>query len=230
MLIRVKSDLLPNIIHHFYRFHRVAEKMMRLFAASAVVAIAAAASAPGAATNLLTEYVENPIVIDTSIGSPRFFWMVNHADRGITQQSYRIMVNSTTAGTSVWDSGVVVSNSTTQIVYDGQALQSDSVYTWAVQWTDSNGAVAPWSSVAKFGTGLLTQAEWTSAWIGCPLNSNPPATPNYNQIRGEVNLNLAAGVTITQARLYITGIGYYNVRVNGDWAHQWSGPSDFTRE
>lgn len=109
------------------------------------------------------------------------------------------------------------------MAYAGQPLVSDAVYTWAVQWTDSNGATSAWSEPAFFGTGLMTQAEWApSAWIGCPLHTG--SNPNYNQLRAEFDLTLPQGVTVTQARLYITSVGYYSVRVNGDWAEQWGAP------
>jgi len=186
---------------------------------AAAGAAQAYAAAPMAATNLLTEYVDNPIVTDSL--SPRFFWAPQSTDRGVTQQSYRIMVNDTSAGasTTVWDSGVVASSETIHIPYAGAALHSDGVYTWSVQWTDNTGATAPWSTPAKFGTGLLTNAEWSSAaWIGCPLK-NSDSDPSYTQLRNEFNLQSAA--TITQARLYISAVGYYSIRVNGDWAPQW---------
>ena len=46
------------------------------------------------------------------------------------------------------------------------------------------------------------------------LTSVGPAGAPFNQIRTEVTL--AGGVTVKQARLYITGIGYYRAFVNGE--------------
>lgn len=90
----------------------------------------------------------------------------------------------------------------------------------AVSWTDNNGAASPWADWAYFGTGLMTQAEWApSAWISCPMPG--AGKPNYNQLRAEFNLNAPAGVSIVQARMYITGMGYYSAAINGQWARQW---------
>ena len=152
-------------------------------------------------------------------GPPRFSWLVGSADRGVDQQSYRIVVTSVTAGgATVWDSGVVASAQTAHVPYAGPALESDSVYSWTVSWVDSTGAAAPPSSPARFGTGLLTQAEWApSAWIGCPLG------PAFHQLRAEFDLNAPAGVTITHAHAYVSAVGYFLLRVNGGWAAQWQG-------
>ena len=162
----------------------------------------AKASMPLPATNLRTEYVTDPIVLD--VAAPRFYWIPNHPDRGVNQSSFHLQVNSITDGNvTVWDSGVVYTNATTHIVYNGASLKSDTVYAWTVSWTDNNAQAAPWSEWAYFGTGLLTQTEWNAAWISCPMPGAGKA--NYNQIRAEFDLALPAGVTITQARMYITG-------------------------
>ena len=192
----------------------------RLLALAALCCGAAlAASAPSPASNLLTEYLGADEAILINSLAPRFSWLVASADRGVDQASFRIVVTQETAPSAVvWDSGVVASAATTHVPYAGAPLASDTVYSWTVTWTDSNGATAPASAPARFGTGLLTQAEWApSAWIGCPLG------PSMHQIRAEFDLGLAAGVTIQQARIYITAVGYYDLRVNGDWAGQWSG-------
>ena len=191
-----------------------------LAALAAAAVSASAASPPGPAYGLRTEYVVDPIVLDVPV--PRLYWKVAHADRGQAQTAYRVVVTSLTGGNAtVWDSGVVASNATTHVEYAGAALTSDTVYSWTVAWTDAAGATAPWAPWASFGTGLLTQPEWAPAsWIGCPAPG--AGKPNYNQLRMEFSLGAAAGVTVTQARLYITGMGYYSARVNGEWARQWA--------
>jgi alpha-L-rhamnosidase len=136
--------------------------------------------------------------------------VVTHADRGQVQSAYRVVVNATATGATVWDSGVVNSAATTHIVYAGSPLTSNTYYTWAVQWYDGNKAAAPWSAPATFGTGILTQSGWAASnWITCPANVN------NNQLRAEFTVGAPAGVTVTQARMYITGVGYYMASMNG---------------
>jgi len=194
--------------------------MSRASLALLALCASARASLPSPAAKLQTDYLpsDQAILVDGTF-PPRFSWLVSSADRGVTQASYRIVVTRETApATQVWDSGVVTSSTTAQVSYGGAALESDSVYSWVVTWTDSAGQTAPPSSPARFGTGLLTQAEWApSAWIGCAEGQGI----NFNQLRAEFDLALPNGVTVTQARAYITAVGYYDLRVNGGRAQQW---------
>ena len=153
-----------------------------------------------------------PVIEDTH---PRFSWVLQHADRGTVQRSYRIIVNASASRALVWDSGVVTSPSTIGVAYAGSPLVSNTWYSWTVVWTDGAGAAAPPASPAFFATGLLTQAEWAgSSWIGCTQPARTNGGPN--QVRGVFTLALPAGVTITQARAYVTGLGYYRGFVNGE--------------
>lgn len=175
----------------------------------------------------IVEYMTDPIVLD--IPAPRFFWLPQSSERGATQAAYQVVVNMSSksggAAVQVWDSGVVASAASAHVAYAGAALVSDAVYTWAVQWTDAHGVAAPWSAPARFGTGLMTQGEWApAAWIGCPLQA--PGGVSFTQLRAEFSLSAAPGVTVTQARAYITAVGYYSLRVNGAWAPQWGWRED----
>lgn len=194
----------------------LSQNEMRLSALlAACLSSSAASAAPLAAANLRVEYLARGV---TESRAPRFSWEPVSVDRGATQASYRIAV-SALGGALVWDSGIVASSESAHIAYAGAALVSDTTYNYTVSWTDGNGAAAP-PATGVFATGLLTQAEWVPAdWIGCPVGT----APTYNQLRTEVSLGLAPGVTITQARAYLAGLGYVSLRVNGDWAPHFSG-------
>lgn len=194
--------------------------------ALAAAAVAAAAQTLPPASNLVVEYVADPIVLD--VPAPRFSWTVSAADpaaRGVVQGSYRVQVTYRAPGggaaAQMWDSGVVASAQTTNVAYAGTALFPDSLFSWTVVWTDGAGNSAP-AANGTFGTGLLTQAAWApAAWIGCPLRT--AGGPNFNQLRAEFDLAAPAGVTVVQARAYIAAVGYYSLRVNGAWASQGAG-------
>ncbi len=72
------------------------------------------------------------------------------------------------------------------------------MYEWTVQWFDFDGTAAAWSARARFGTGL---ESWGANWLGCDEGSG------FNQVRAEFDLSLSPGATVTQARLYVTGMG-----------------------
>lgn len=81
---------------------------------------------PFAPRQLRVEYLENPLTIDTP--TPRFSWALDHSARGAVQASYRIQVwhnppvppHGPVA--PVWASGVVLSNKTVNVPYDGSPL------------------------------------------------------------------------------------------------------------
>ena len=149
--------------------------------------------------------------------SPRFAWVLNHADRGQSQSAYRVVVLLTPAGapeTIAWDSGIVASNASVGVVYAGAALATDTSYAWTVTWWDAAGVAAPASARAVFATSLLAQSEWSgSEWIGC---ATLPNNTGANQLRAE--FTIPPGVTVAQARLYIAGLGYASAAVNGELA------------
>ncbi len=114
------------------------------------------------------EYVHTPLGID--VEKPRFSWHLEQApdERGIRQLTYQITVTDP-SGTQVWDSGVVDSDESLNIVYEGNPLQPSSRYDWTVQLTLNNGAEI--SDNSWFETGLMSldggMDNWDGAeWIG----------------------------------------------------------------
>jgi len=154
---------------------------------------------PMAPTALRCEYLDNPMGVD--VPKPRFFWVVEHTERGQVQSAYQIVVSTDpkAAAGDVWDSGKVVSAKSTQVVFAGKALESGKSYFWKVRAWDRGGREGPWSAVASFDTGLFNKSDWKGAWIG-----------KKNQLRKEFTLK----GRVKRARAYIAGLGYYELRLN----------------
>ena len=112
-----------------------------------------------APTNLRCEYLTNPQGID--ISKPRFFWEDRSEARGFRQSAYQIELKN--GNTSVWDSGMVVSNETIQIEYGGPALAPGTRYWWRVRVWDQDQKISTWSESAGFSTGM---PQWQAQWIG----------------------------------------------------------------
>jgi len=165
-------------------------------------ALPAAEPAPGpqAPVGLRCEYLENPVGID--VRQPRFFWVLEHTERGQAQSAYQVLVSAdpALAAGEVWDSGRVASAQSTQVVFGGKALESGKSYFWKVKYWDKDGKESPWSDAARFDTGLFDRTEWKGAWIG-----------GQNQLRKEFTLNGRA----RRARAYVCGLGYHDLRING---------------
>jgi|GEM_PF-381547 len=120
-------------------------------------------------TDLRVEYATNPLGVDEP--RPRFSWCLasDQPDQG--QTAYRIRVGSSAAaitseGADVWDSGKVASSRSTNIEYDGPALDPATRYYWTVRVWDVDETPSEWSEPAHWETGLLDEENWTAEWIG----------------------------------------------------------------
>lgn len=151
-------------------------------------------------SRLRVEYLENPLNIDVT--APRFSWATEHSTRGEYMTAYELVVSSN--GATVWDSGKVNGNVSTNVPYGGTtALTSDTDYSWTITWYDStNTASTP--VMGSFSTGLYNVSDWQGAvYIGGANNSN--------MLRSEFTITGQP----TRARIYIVGLGYYKAWLNG---------------
>ncbi|MDB4028521.1 alpha-L-rhamnosidase N-terminal domain-containing protein, partial [Flavobacteriaceae bacterium] len=137
--------------------------------------------------HLRCEYQTNPLGIDCK--APRLSWEICgkdeggnlKAERGVRQDSYRILVASSVDLLNknrgdVWDSGVVQSDQSSQVAYAGAALQSQTPYFWKVVLQTSDGVKAE-SLPANWSMGLLEATDWQADWIG--LDKAPKNKPEY---------------------------------------------------
>jgi len=160
------------------------------------------------AGNLKTEYMEDPLGV--SVVNPRFSWEVTSEARAQVQKAYQIEVRDA-GGKIVWDTGKVYSNETTSIEYGGESLSSMHRYTWHVRLWDKDNSVSEWES-ATFET-ALRDSDWSSAkWIGKKDDASKTFDP-VPMLRKEFS---AGGKEIKQARVYISGLGYYELTINGE--------------
>ena len=167
-------------------------------------AVRTRAEGPQPPTDLRCEYLSNPIGID--VREPRFSWVLHHTARAQAQSAYQVLVSSRPEGVNrdsgdVWDSGRVASSDSIQVVYAGKPLVSGKTYYWKVRYWDSAGNASPYSAVAQLEMGLLSRDEWKGQWIG-----------GDNLLRKELTLN----GKIVRARAYVTALGYYELRINGE--------------
>ena len=119
--------------------------------------------------NLRVEYMVNPIGVDAT--SPRLSWVIKSAKRGDLQQSFQIIVSSTTENLAtdkgdLWNTGKMVSDQSVQVTYRGKSLQSGTKYFWKVRIWDVDSKPSAWSKTAFWSMGLLSKQDWEKAlWI-----------------------------------------------------------------
>jgi alpha-L-rhamnosidase len=152
--------------------------------------------------NPRVEFTTNPLGIDES--RPRFSWTPIHSERGRRQKAYRIIVASSLENAlrsigDVWDSGIVESDENV-VEYGGSPLKSFTRYFWRVKWWDDKGGESEWSDVAWFETAVMDLSEWRGKWIG-----------GGQLLRREFYID----GDVAEARVYIAGLGYYELRMNG---------------
>src|SRR5450759_2490522 len=113
--------------------------------------------------------LENPI---GTYRDPDFSWILKARHRGQIQTAYQIIAGTDsnlieTNKNIVWNSGLIVSDKTSWIPYEGTSLESGKEYFWRVRSWDEENKPSDWSKAGKFVTGLFIKDDWSAAkWIG----------------------------------------------------------------
>lgn len=127
-------------------------------------------------THLRCEYRSEPLGID--VIEPRLSWILESAKRGLRQAAYQIVVASSNELLArdqgdLWDTGKIVSDNTSAIVYAGMPLKTGQPCYWKVRAWDSEGNLSAWSESAKWTMGLLHPEDWQAEWIGYDAERKP---------------------------------------------------------
>ncbi len=168
-----------------------------------------------AVESLRCEYLENPLGIDTE--EPRLAWKLQSSASVTEQTAYHILVASspeTLANNEgdLWDSGRVPSEESRHITYEGAPLNSRQRCYWKVKVWDNHDNESAWSAPARWEMALLDSSEWQARWIRHPdftdtLQESKPA-PYFRKTFTIEQLP-------AQARAYVTGLGYFELYING---------------
>lgn len=164
-------------------------------------------------TDLRCEYLTNPLGID--VIQPRLSWKLESPWRGQRQTAYQILVASEErllreGKADLWDSGKVASDQSIQVVYAGKPLASRTRCCWKVRVWDRDDKATPFSESAFWEMGLLAPEDWQGKWISAPggEDKSPQPAPLFRK-----------AFTLTKrpvnARVYICGLGYYELHLNG---------------
>lgn len=199
---------------------------IKFFIALSVVLLVASACVFSKPTESKVEVVrlkvetrmDEPLAID--VIKPRLSWEINSAERGVVQKYYRIIVASTRekleAGEGdLWDSGKVKSGNSIQVPYDGKELTSRQLCFWKVRvWCGKHGD--DWSEKGFWQVGLLEESDWKAQWIGLDrsfewdvLDAGSRLSARYFRKEFDIPQNF------NDARLYIVGMGVFELYVNG---------------
>lgn len=171
------------------------------------------------ADNLTCEYIKNPLGLD--ISQPRLSWMLSGVGRNQQQTAYELLVSDNLQKInqlqgSVWQTGKVRSSQNIHIVYAGKPLKSFTRYYWRVKVYDQDGVASHWSEPQWFETAMLADTDWQAQWIGDGSKQFERDEDFYkNDPMPLFRKTFHSDKKITSARLYITGLGYYEAYLNG---------------
>ena len=168
-------------------------------------------------TNLRCEMRVNPLGIETA--QPRLSWQLQSEQRNIIQTNYQLLVSSTVQNLQqnkgdVWNSGVVNSNQSLHIQYNGPVLQPGKKYFWKVL-VQTNKGKAQAAQTAFFSTGLLKE-QWKAQWIGYNKASAWDSISQWSRLSARyLRKEFANKPAVKRATAYICGLGMYELYING---------------
>lgn len=178
------------------------------------VALGAASAPPSAPTGLLVDL--NPAPLGVESAAPKFSWIVNDPDKDEIQSAYQIVISGLhTPGSSrlsFWDSGMVVSNASSNVEYTGAPLAPGEAYAWRVRTWDKEGNEGAWSAPQTLVTALKDR------WAARPIWS---AAGDFAYLRKTVTL---PSRPIVSAYAFVTGRDtrairqyVYRLQINGQF-------------
>ena len=192
------------------------------------------ANSPLTLSELRCEYQQDPVGVDNL--HPQLGWQLESPDLGIRQVAYQVLVARTPAlldsdQGDLWDSGKVKSSDSVHVFYHGSALSSRLRCYWKARGWDEAGHRSNWSQPGFWEMGLLRQEDWQGQWIGSgPIHEPRPASGFFKSTNelSEVNQRVTVdgrstllrktfmlAKPVLRARLYVTGLGYYEASCNG---------------
>lgn len=186
------------------------KKLTIILALCLLTAVSLRGTAAGAeVTRMRCEYLDRPLGIDTPV--PRLTWEIA-SDRDFTQASCRVSVATSPellrcGKPDVWRSEPLAGDRP-RAEYVGPALQSHTRYYWSVEVRSVSGRKLT-SPAAWFETAKMSPAEWGASWISDTFDREFRKAP---LLRRSLHLEPKP---IRSARIYVCGIGYYELSLNG---------------
>jgi hypothetical protein len=150
----------------------------------------------------------DPLGVDVPL--PRLFWKVTSTAGGDRQTAYHILASSSPEAlgrdvADLWDSGVVKSSDTLHIAYAGRQLSSSQRVFWKVRVWDGRQRASAWSQTATWTMGVMDAADWRAHWIADPQDSETVL----------LRRRFEAHRTVRRALVHVSGLGQYELFVNG---------------
>ncbi|NDV83280.1 family 78 glycoside hydrolase catalytic domain [Bacteroides sp. 51] len=168
---------------------------------------------------LRVEQLTQPIGIDTE--TPRLSWRLTSGQQNVMQTAYHILVASSPELLAknegdLWDSGKVNSDASHLIPYAGTPMQSNLRCYWKVKSYTTKGETA-WSEPAEWIMGLLGETHWRGQWIGMDAPAPWDSETQWSRLSARyLRTEFKLAKEIKQATVHISGLGMYELFINGN--------------
>ena len=169
--------------------------------------------------SLKCEYRVNPLGID--IAKSCLSWVLESNRRAQVQTGYQVLVASSLESLradrgDLWDSGKVASQETVGITYAGKLLDSSQRVYWKVRVWDGGNRASGYSAPAWWEIALLDTGDWQGKWI----RQDKQPLQRREDFYGEdpaplLRQEFTVDKKVKWARAYVSGLGYYELYLNG---------------
>ncbi len=165
-------------------------------------------------SSLKCEYHVDPVGMDVAL--PRLSWQIVAGENNFVQQAYEVRVAETPENLVkgkhlVWDTNKVNSSESVNVAYAGPEAKSMQRLWWQVRIWDGKNKVSAWSEPAYWEMGLLNAEDWKASWIRLGQEKDNKVSRPSQFFRKEFSLTKK----IKSARVYVTALGLYELRLNG---------------
>ena len=148
------------------------------------------------------EYLECPLGVDAP--TPRLSWIYQAETEAVSFQIRVLVSPEENFGRLFWDSGWLEAEQTA-LNYGGEPLSSNCRVFWKAMTRQKGLPASEASAVSWFETGLLNESDWHGCWIrACSDFEAPVMTRRFTLTR-----------VPRRARLYLCGLGVFELSVNG---------------
>ncbi|MBO9731502.1 MAG: family 78 glycoside hydrolase catalytic domain [Chitinophaga sp.] len=173
---------------------------------------------------LKCEYQKDPLGITNA--NPYLSWELVSAARGVLQTAWQVLVSDDpdllqkNTG-NIWDSRRQPGEQSIQVPFSGQPLLPAKTYYWKVRVWDNKGQTSAWSEPATWKMGLRDSPDWHhAAWIAFEElagDNQQQRTANAKSRNILPLLRKAFSVQkpLKQATMYISGLGQFELSLNG---------------
>ena len=169
---------------------------------------------------LQCEHATNPLGIDAA--RPRLSWILESDERVQEQTAYQVRAAKRPEllredMPDLWDTGKVTSSQSISMHYAGKKLESGERVYWQVRIWDKDDQPSEYSQAAWWEMALLSPADWQGKWI-CKDEGLPERDEDFYGDRPApvFRKEFQIDKPVKKARLYVSGLGYCEARLNGN--------------